>query len=183
MNIQTSLHLLKSSHNDYHKLIHPSINSDGEPYLITNIKTQIINKLLIPISNDNFDIVITHNYLISFYKDRIQQFISIYHSKYNLQTFKYILDVINYAIVYHRIIEASRKIDRNNKEFAKVSKHVGIIGIKAEYVLYNEILGKPKYKNGEKYNNLIITDIRLLLNSLNIDFNKIQTIIKQKYNL
>ena len=184
MNMPTTLHLLKSSDNNYHKLLHiPSqSDTDNEPYLITTIKTQIINKLVIPISKDNFDIIIDNMYLISFYKDRIQQFMRIYKTKYELQTYKYILDVINYAVVYHRIILASRKNNLKNKDFAIVSKQLGIVGIKAEYILYNAILGKPNKKKGEKYNDQILIDIRLLLNSLDIDFYKINKIIKEKYN-
>jgi len=181
-----SLHLLNSiDYTNNIKLIDTNNSSDNmtnEPFYIKELKTQIINKLLIPISNDDLDKVVENDFLISFYKDKIQQFLILFQNKFQLQTFKYILDVVNYAIIYHRIILASRRNDLKDKEFGKIQKHLGIVQFKVEYVLYDEILGKPNRKNGEKYKLEILNDIRLQLNVIDITFQKIQTFITQKYN-
>lgn len=177
-----TLHLLKNFDNNNNiRLIDTGTSDNYEPFFISQIKILIINNLLIPISNDNLDQVLANEYIISFYKDKISQFISIYNDKYDLKTYKYILDVVSYAIIYHRIILASRRISIKDKEFGKVQKHLGIIHFKAEYILYDKIIGKPNFKNGEKYNKVILNNIRLLLNSLDIDYNKIEKIISEKY--
>jgi uncharacterized protein YjfI (DUF2170 family) len=177
-----TLHLLKSIDNNNNlKLVDLETSGDYEPFVVSQIKILIINNLLIPISNDNLDQVLTNEYLISFYKDKIIQFISIFNDKYDLKTYKYILDVVSYAIIYHRIILASRRISIKDKEFGKVQKHLGIIHFKAEYILYDKIIGKPDMKNKEKYNKDILNAIRVLLNSLDVDYNKIEKIITDQF--
>lgn len=185
MSNNISLHLLNSvDYTNNIKLINSNNSSENmtnEPFYIKELKIQIINKLLIPISNDDLDTVVENDFLISFYKDKIQQFLSLFPNKFQLQTFKYILDVVNYAIIYHRIILASRRNELKDKEFGKIQKHLGIVQFKVEYVLYDEILGKPDRKNREKYKPEIINDIRLQLNLVDITFQKIKIFITQKY--
>lgn len=178
-----SLHLLTGSDNMNNiKLINITNNiALIEPFYIKQLKIKIINDILIPISNDDLDSVLKNNYLISFYTDKIQEFINIYDSKYDLLTYKYILDTVKYAITYHDIIVASRRINLEQKQFGKVEKYLGIIQIKAEYILYDQIIGKPNFKNNERYDMRIINDIKTLLNTLNNDYYKIKNFILDKY--
>lgn len=180
-----SLHLLNSvDYTNNIKLININIGNEefsNEPFYIKELKMQIINKLLIPISSNNLNKVVEENFLIAFYKEKVSQFLQLFQNKYQLQTYKYILDVVNYAIIYHRIIEASRRNDLKDKEFGRIQKHLGIIQFKVEYLLYDEIIGKPNRKNGEKYKTEIINDIRLQLNMLDISFQRIKTFIMEKY--
>lgn len=178
-----SLHLLTGTTKQYINLINIADENDNinEPFYIKELKIKIINTILIPISNDNLDSIVDKNYLVSFYKDKIQEFINIYNSSFDLVTYKYILDTVSYAITYHNIIVVSRRINFNGNQFGKTQKDLGIIDIKAEYILYDQIIGKPKFKNNETYNTLIINDIKMLLNNLNIDFYKIRDFILEKY--
>ncbi len=161
------------------------IGGDIEPFYIKELKIQIINKLLIPISNDDLDSLIdassNYDYLISFYKDKILEFINLYNSKYDLLTYSYMLQVISYAIHYYDLMIRSSPIKIEEKQFGKVQKHLGIIQMKAEYILYDQIIGKPNRKNNEKYKPEILRDIKILLNGLNTDFYKIKDFILDKY--
>lgn len=181
----SSLHLLDSyNFNNNLKLVELFNNNNtftNEPFYIKELKIQIINKFLIPISNDNFDIVMENNFLISFYKDKIHQFLGIYPNKYQLDLYKYILNVVNYAVVYHITILKSRTANIKDKGFGAFKKNLGIISLKTEYFLYNEIIGSPNLKAGEKYDNNIIKDIKNLLQSLDTNFNKIKIFIEDKY--
>lgn len=178
-----SLHLLKGTDNINNiKLI--DITNDinvNEPFYITELKIKIIDNILIPISNDDLDLVLKKAYLISFYKDKINEFISIYDSNFDLLTYKYILDTVTYAITYHNIIVVNRRNNIGDSQFGKARKDLGIIQIRAEYILYDQIIGKPKFKQNEKYNILIVNDIKMLLNRLNVDFYNIRSFILEKY--
>ena len=55
------------------------------------------------------------------------------------------------------------------------------IKLKPEYEVYDAIIGRPVIKNNEKYNDIIIKDIERLLRYNNVDFNKINIFITNKY--
>lgn len=182
---QSSLSLLNLQNSDRTlKLIHNSkanISNGVEPFYVTDIKKQIINKFLIPISNNDLDIILEYDYMISFLKDRLIKIMLIYKSSYQLDIYKKILDSINYAVVYHRIILMKTNKQLKNTDFSKLQRSLGIINIKAEYIIYDEIFGPPNKINGENYNPDTINEIRKLLNRFDINFDKIKEIVKNKY--
>jgi hypothetical protein len=183
------LHLLSGSNKINNLRLIETENDIGggeiEPFYIKELKIQIINKLLIPISTDDLDSLVdassNYNYLISFYKDKILELINIYNSKYDLLTYSYMLQVFSYAVYYYDLMIRSNPVKIEDKQFGKVQKHLGIIQMKAEYILYDQIIGKPNRKNKEKYKIDIIRDIKILLNGLNTDFYKIKEFILDKY--
>jgi hypothetical protein len=91
------------------------------------------------------------------------------------------LQVFSYAVYYYDLMIRSNPVKIEDKQFGKVQKHLGIIQMKAEYILYDQIIGKPNRKNKEKYKIDIIRDIKILLNGLNTDFYKIKEFILDKY--
>jgi hypothetical protein len=56
-----------------------------------------------------------------------------------------------------------------------------MIRLLPEYEIYNSILGRPKRELSQKYNEEIIIDIKKMMTSEKITFNKIKEFIKNKY--
>ena len=50
-----------------------------------------------------------------------------------------------------------------------------------EYEIYNSIIGKPKRSTNEKYNENIINEIARLIKREDITYDKIKTIVENKY--
>ena len=56
-----------------------------------------------------------------------------------------------------------------------------MIRLLPEYEIYNSVLGRPKSELNQKYNEEIIEDIKKMMTSETITFNKIKEFIKNKY--
>ena len=63
----------------------------------------------------------------------------------------------------------------------KLVYKTAMISLKPEYSLYNMVLGRPNFAGGDKYNPIILDEIRALLISSNVNYNIISAIIIKKF--
>ena len=153
-----------------------------EPDEIYLLKQSIINQFILPLCKSNWHEIKENMFNISRFQNRIKN----YKKKYNnpdLNFYDQILDFIIITFSEHLNLQnLEQKVYGNDKTHAaNLIQKIKYIRLKAEYELYNTILGKPDFKNKENYNPEIISSIKSLLKNENITFKEINNkIIKFK---
>ena len=143
------------------------------------LKINILNNLLIPLISNKWDILYENICLLDNIKERIR----FYDNKNmeDLTIYKEIIKAIEVIYFEHKQLEKLEQQVYGAENVSTMHYKTSLIKLKPEYEIYNVIMGKPdKYKK-EKYNDLIISDIKLLLRNNNIVFNTIREFIINKY--
>lgn len=148
------------------------------PDEIHKVKKTIINQFILPLCNDNWKEIKENMYNISRLKNKIKFLKSTYKDS-DLTYFEQILDFVIITFSEHLNLEnLEKKIYSGNKQnAASLIQKIKYIRLKAEYELYNTILGKPDPK--EKYNENVINKIKTLLQNENITFGEIKQQIQK----
>jgi len=103
-----------------------------------------------------------------------------------------------YLLLYKNLLVAFEISVNQHMEIKNLEKHfkkegatnagtmvfkTTMVRFKAEYELYNLIVGKPLFKNGQKYNESILLDILKLLELQTINFDFMKKNITEKHNI
>ena len=153
-----------------------------EPSEIYLLKQSIINQFILPLCKSNWHEIKENMFNISRFQNQIKNFKKKYNNS-DLNFYNQILDFIIITFSEHLNLQnLEKKIYGNDKTHAAhLIQKIKYIRLKAEYELYNTILGKPNFKNKESYKPEIIDSIKSLLKNDNITFKEINNkIIKIK---
>ncbi len=149
-----------------------------EPIEVKNLKIQILNKIIIPMVNEEWEYLMKNSFLTNVILDKL----NIYYSKYKLEDlclYKEIIRSFEIIINEHTLFDDLKKKVYKNDSDSKVSiaYRTVMIKLRPEYELYNLIYGKPLRSKNEVYNDQIIKELGIILKTNNIDFDKIKTLI------
>lgn len=155
------------------------INND--PIEVQKLKIQILNKILLPLTNNNWEYLDQNNFII----DIVINKLNLYYSKYKLSDlliYKEVIRSIENIINEHgAFINLQNKLYSDCNDGATLVYRTTMIKLRPEYELYNLIYGRPIKKNGEIYNPDILKELTELIKVENIDFNKIKFLITNNY--
>ena len=156
------------------------------PLEIKNLKIKIFNEYLIPLFSKNWDVLDESVFFIQKIKKKIHSF----YQSYKLEDLLFYIDflkLIEIIIEKQKLLEnaenqlyRSSSLESKEKVVSMVFK-TSMIKLLPEYELYHVIIGKPKRELKEKYNEVIIHDLKKLLELESMNFNKIKDLILEKY--
>ena len=158
-------------------------NNQGQiiPTEVKKLKIQILNYYIIPFMSKNCKVL--EENLVFF--DIIIRKLTSFNTRYpnlNLQIYIDLLYVLETAVFLNiENTNLEEKLYCNNSNMSTMSFKTVMLRIKPEYEIYNLIFGKPNFKCEEYYNTNILNDILTLLNTYNVTFIQIKTIISNKY--
>ena len=147
------------------------------------LKIRILNDIIIPILSRQWK-KLSDNLL---FLDKIKKNLDYFYTKYNSEDLLMYKEFINAIEIM--VLDRNR-LEHLEKKMCVISstdlqdiiyKTKTQIKLKPEYEVYDAIIGKPIIKNNEKYNEIVIQEIERLLRYNNVDFNKINDYIKNKY--
>ena len=150
-------------HEKYHDL----------PKDILSLKSNIANQFIIPLCNENWKEIKENMFNVARFQNKIKNLKKIY-PEIDLAVYSNILEfVINGYGQYINIENLEKTIYKANKNnTARLVQKIKYVRLKAEYELYNLIIGKPS--NGENYDTIIIEKIKELLKNENLNFKDIE---------
>ena len=158
-----------------HSLSGLNINNNKLLTELKMLKINILNNLIIPLISNKWDILHENICLLDNIKEKIQ----CYDNREDLIIYKEIIKAIEVIYLEHKQLEKLEQQVYGSENVSTMYYKTSLIKLKPEYEIYNVIIGKPNKK--EKYNDLIISDIKLLLKNNNIVFNTIREFIINKY--
>ena len=174
------------------KNIYNKINISGKqniininiPSEINKIKIKILNDLIIPFISKQWKVLEENLLFIHKSKKIIDNYYNIYKLD-DLLIYKEIIKSFELIINEHnQLIDLEKKMyGTQENNFSTIFYKTTMIKLKPEYEIYDSIIGKPKKKMNEKYNEEINNYIQFLLTKENINFNKIKELIIKRFNL
>ena len=150
-----------------------SFNTYYEPFELKQLKIQIMNNLLIPLTANKWDYLVENSFMTDIMLRRINN----YYNKYKIDDLLIYSEFIKaYEIIIseHIQLENIEKKMYQNLGTAFVFK-TNKIKLKPEYEIYNLIYGKPLHI--DTYNKEILLKIQSLIQIDDINFDKIKAII------
>jgi hypothetical protein len=183
MTKNNTLSLTGKQNNNLHNLEGKmTFTNNSEPLEVQKLKIQILNKIIIPLLNNKWVYLQENNFMI----DIILAKIDLFYVKYNLGDlllYKEFIKSLEKLIAEHDLLvhlENQLYSNCGNNSSATLVYKTTLIKIKPEYEIYNLIYGNP-FINNKKYNQEIIKELSVLIKIDNIDFDKIQSIITDKF--
>lgn len=174
----------KSSYNSLHSLSgnNKLFDEDSEPLEVKMLKIQILNKIIIPMVNEEWDYLLENSFLTNVFLDKL----NLYYSKYKLEDlclYKEIIRGFEIIINEHSLLaDLQKKYYRDNPDSkATIAYRTAMIKLRPEYEIYNLIYGRPLRSKNEVYNDKIIKELGILIKLNDIDFNKIKTLIMNTF--
>lgn len=158
---------------------------DHTPLEVKNIKIMIMNLIIVPFMSKQWKKLEENICFLDILTRKIDSYLSMYVDN------EYLLLYKNLLVAFETSVNQHMEINNLEKHFkAEGSSNAGtmvfkttMIRFKAEYELYNLIVGKPQFKIGEKYRDPIILDIVKLLDLNTINFDYMKKFIQEKYNI
>ena len=155
------------------------------PIEIKNIKIMIMNLIIVPFMSKQWKKLEENICFLDILTRKIDSYLSMYVDN------EYLLLYKNLLVAFETSVNQHIEINNLEKHFkSEGSSNAGtvvfkttMIRFKAEYELYNLIVGKPQFKIGEKYKDPIILDILKLLDLNTINFDYMKKCIQEKYNI
>ena len=142
------------------------------PLIVSKLKTDILDNLIIPMIKDNWQHINNNYFLISLFKNKAES----YYFKYKVEEllmYNDLLTMIEIALNEHnQLFDLEKEKYSNKKDSTSIIYKTKMIRLKAEYEIYNIIYGKPK-KN-DTYDNNKLQEIQNLLKLDGITFDKIK---------
>jgi hypothetical protein len=150
---------------------------------LKQLKIQLLNLYILPLIENNFDVLIQNICFL----DKMHDNIDYYEKQYgdeNISLYKDILLVFQFFLGMHLEIQKLEKIIYNSDtKSTNIAFKLPLIRLKPEYEIYHLILGKPNLKQNQIYNMNIINDITKLLQMNELSFENIKNNISLKYNI
>ena len=159
--IEINIHNLKGKYTYKNKM----------PVMIIKLKTQILDHLMLPLIQNNWNYINNNFFMINSLKQKIESFYLKYKID-DLLLYKDILEMVEIVINEHnQLFDLEKEKYSSNNSNSLIYK-TKMIRLKAEYEIYNLIYGKPN-KN-ELYDNNKLKIIKNLLQIENITFDNIK---------
>jgi hypothetical protein len=152
-------------------------------YKIHNLKKYILTNYIIPLYSDQWTILNKNKLFID---ETIKQ-LNLYYKLYKLEDINLFLELLKIIKLMIDKNELLIDLEDKNKKMYDKNNIINMvykttkIQILPEYEIYNLIIGKPTKK--EPYNDNIINDIKSLITTENITYDKISKYIINKYNV
>ena len=151
--------------------------------IINSIKTKIISQFIVPLFSYQWDILNENVLLIDNYKNQLNDLYSKYKLD-ELNMYNELLKVIQILSNEHSMLlesESKKNFIKDPNNIVSLVYKTTSIKLLPEYEIYNNIYGRPKKDNNEKYNTNIISEIQQLLRKQNITYSKIKEYLLQKH--
>jgi len=145
--------------------------TDTIPNEINEFKIAIMNNFMIPLITKRWGTVYDNLFRIDIYRNKINNYMQSYPNA-DLEIYKNILQLIFAIHSEHLELEDLEKKLYRADDTGTFAYKTTRIRLKAEYELYNLILGKPE--QGEQYDSLIIQKILNLLTDETISVDEIK---------
>ena len=159
--IEINIHNLKGKYTYKNKM----------PVMIIKLKTQILDHLMLPLIQNNWNYINNNFFMINSLKQKTESFYLKYKID-DLLLYKDILEMVEIVINEHnQLFDLEKEKYSSNNSNSLIYK-TKMIRLKAEYEIYNLIYGKPN-KN-ELYDNNKLKIIKNLLQIENITFDNIK---------
>ena len=159
--IEINIHNLKGKYTYKNKM----------PVMIIKLKTQILDHLMLPLIQNNWNYINNNFFMINSLKQKTESFYLKYKID-DLLLYKDILEMVEIVINEHnQLFDLEKEKYSSNNSNSLIYK-TKMIRLKAEYEIYNLIYGKPN-KN-ELYDNSKLKIIKNLLQIENITFDNIK---------
>jgi hypothetical protein len=158
---EINIHNLKGCCNKYTKT----------PLIITKLKTQIIDQIVLPLLKNNWTFINNNFFILNKLKKKATEYYEKYKTE-DLILYKNIIEMTEIVIHEHNQLfhlEKEKYADNENTSLLFKTK---MIRLKAEYEIYH-LLYKIPSKN-ELYDNSILSKIRILIQKDDITFDKIK---------
>jgi hypothetical protein len=155
------------------------------PIEVKNIKIMVMNLIILPFISKQWKKLEENICFLDILTRKIDSYLSLYADNEYLLLYKNLLVAFETSVNQHLEInnlEKHFKTEGSTNAGTMVFKTT-MVRFKAEYELYNLIVGKPQFKNGEKYKDPIILDIVKLLDLNTINFDYMKKFIREKYNI
>ena len=152
-------------------------------YKIHNLKKYILTNYIIPLYSEQWTILNKNKLFID---ETIKQ-LNLYYKLYKLEDINLFLELLKIIKLIIDKNELLTDLEDKNKKMYDKNNIINMvykttkIQILPEYEIYNLIIGKPTKK--EPYNDNIINDIKSLITTENIPYDKISKYIINKYNV
>ena len=171
--------------NDVHNLLGKTNNSQQVfSFEIQKLKDKILNSYLIPLYTKQWSKLNENIFFCERIKKKMTNLYNIYKSE-DLKSYIELLKVIEILFDKFKHVEkdggAINVINGKKSELASIVYKTSMIKLLPEYEIYDSIIGKPKRELKEKYNELIINDIKKLLLLEETGFNDIKKYIEKNY--
>ena len=152
------------------------------PKPILDIQETIMDNIILPLVNSQWNTVQENLFLVDILKARVDSYIKFYNMP-SLVLYKNILTIYNKALNEHiQYIKLERIVyPAEGDNICKFVYKTSMIKLKPEYDLYHLIIGAPNLANNERHDPLIINNIQQLMNQPNINFQTIKTILLQNW--
>jgi hypothetical protein len=153
------------------------------PEDVLKLKQSVIAQFVMPICRNDWDELRQNMFNMTRLHNKIKELKIRYpNNSYELNYFTNILETSLVAFGEHLDLDnlENEHYGVNEKNFARLIKKTRYIRLKAEYDLYNLIIGKPEKKGG--YNNAILGTIKDLLKNEYASFNDIQSAVIEMLN-
>jgi hypothetical protein len=172
---QTSSNLLKLS---------GKVIQLGVPTVVTNIQISIMNNIILPMVNSQWQTLQQNLFLIETLRPKLALYYSVYKLP-ELLVYQHILSICSNLINEHLQLTDLEKqyYGSTLNNVTNIIYKTTMINLKPEYALYNMILGVPNFTTGETYNAAIITEIQAMLLLQNVDYNLIKSVITVKFKI
>jgi len=170
---QTSSNLLKLS---------GKITQTIVPTYISNIQINIMNNIILPMVNSQWQTLQQNLFLIETLKPKLALYYSVYKLP-ELLVYQNILSICSNLMNEHlQLTDLEKQFYGSTlNNVTNIVYKTTMINLKPEYSLYNMILGPPKFASGESYNPAIIAEIQSMLLVQNVDYSLIKADILYKF--
>jgi hypothetical protein len=158
---------------------------DHIPTEVKNIKIMIMNLIIVPFLSKQWKKLEENICFLEILTRKIDVCLSLHTNNEFLLLYKNLLVAFETSVNQHmeiKNLEKHFKQEGSTNAGTMVFK-TSMVRFKAEYELYNLIVGKPAFKNKEKYNDSILSDILKLLDLQTINFDFMKKYITEKYNI
>lgn len=152
------------------------------PTYINNIQINIMNNIILPMVNSQWQTLQQNLFLIETLKPKLTLYYSIYKLP-ELLVYQHILSICSNLMNEHLQLTDLEKQHYGStlNNVTNIVYKTTMINLKPEYSLYNMILGPPKFASGEGYNPAIIAEIQSMLLVQNVDYSLIKADILYKF--
>ena len=147
------------------------------------LKKNIIKNYILPVYSDKWDVLIKNSLLIN---ETIAK-LNNYYNHYKLEDLKIYIEFLKIIKI---VLEKNEQLNEYESQvnYKKEKNYITSMIYKTtkivllpEYEIYNSIIGKPKRSTNEKYDENIINEIVRLIKREDITYDKIKTIVENKY--
>jgi len=162
----------------------PKISPVEQTHLkVKKLKEKIINDFLVPLYSNQWN-TLKENI---FFLNNIQKTLNTYYNMYKSEELLVYIDlfkVIYLLIEKHNLLEYTEEQiygrEKKSEVMCAIFKTIPI-KLLPEYEIYNSIIGKPNKKFNEKYDDIIISDIKIMLLQKDINYAKMKNYIDETY--